>query len=171
MQKLLFPPHLLPTFRQREWELTPFLRRQPHGANTGGPSFHTLLTPPKEKCHVSDWKDCDTSGWGHWVPEGEGSSLPLPSLPLVLPLTGEDGTEPASLLGPCGPHSGAGQRVWLLEAALGAHSSLLRAVALSSVPLIRVIRWLSTFVIDPALQVVGLASAYETHGAGIPAGA
>ena len=49
------------------------------------------------------------------VLEGEGSRLPLPSLPQILPLTGEH-------LGRCGSYSGAGQRAWLPEAAFGAHS-------------------------------------------------
>lgn len=123
------PFHLLPTLLQRGKELTPFLRRQPCRENAGGSSFHTLLILPKKKGHLSAWEDCGTSAWGHFYSRSRRKQPPSPLFPQVLPLTGEDGREAASLLRPCGLHSGGGSRVWLLEAGLGALSSLLHSLA------------------------------------------
>lgn len=129
LQKLFIPLHLLPTLLQRGKELTPFLRRQPCRENAGGSSFHTLLILPKKKGHLSAWEDCGTSAWGHFYSRSRRKQPPSPLFPQVLPLTGEDGREAASLLRPCGLHSGGGSRVWLLEAGLGALSSLLHSLA------------------------------------------
>lgn len=99
-----------------------------------------LCSPFQRTSHSPDWGDCGTSEWGHFGSGVGRKQPPLPSLPQGFLTTGEDGRQPASLLGPCGSHSGAGRRVWLLESALGAHSSLLHSLALSVVPLTGFIR-------------------------------
>ena len=134
LQKWLFPPHLQPTFPQRGKELNPVLRRQQCRVNMGGPSFHTLLTLPKKHGEAGA-----LVGQVILVLEWEGSSLCLPSLPQDL-LTDRWGWQ-----GDCFSSRSLwflACRGWLLEADLGAHSSLLHSLAFSAVLPTGFIRWL-----------------------------